>query len=87
MPVLCIFYYFNNAVSRFLQITLYAVMHITTDMHEPIVDAIPIGSRLSVQYFAAKYDMGIRASKMDAQLCAKEIPDLLQAQKYPLKQK
>lgn len=62
-------------------------MHISTDINEPTVVASPIGNRVSVKYFDARYESGILAIKIAIQLCAKEIPDFFKAQKYPLKQK
>lgn len=47
---------------------LYATIHISTDMQEPTVVASPIGNKVSVKYFEAKYASGIRASNIEAQL-------------------
>lgn len=56
-------------------------MHIITDIYEPTVEASPIGSKLFVKNLAAKYERGILANKIEAQLCANEIPDNFKAQK------
>ena len=66
---------------------IYAAAQMITDMIDPVVVASPIGNSVSAKVTEAQYAMGIRASTMAATLCAKEIPALPHAQKYPLKQK
>lgn len=61
--------------------------HIITDKREPAGAAIPMGNRVSGYRAEAKYAPGILTRIMARKLCRKDMPDLPEAQKYPLKQK
>lgn len=52
-----------------------AAPQITTEIMEPAGAAHPMGYRVSAKWVDAQYASGILASKMDATLWIKEIPD------------
>ena len=52
----------------FFRIIINAVTHISTDSSEPKVEARPMGKRVSVKNFEARYAPGTRTSTMERKL-------------------
>ena len=93
MQAFLVFTFLNHWCFLLAKINLFSfrfkIVNATTQMiaesREPAAVASPIGNKVSGNKVEVRYTPGILTSVIAMILCKNEMPDLPQAQKYPLK--